>query len=215
MLGGADGNRSRNHREDRNAHPDRARRDGPHRTLPGRARARPAGLAGRSARPAAVLPAREHGQERPQERAAGLRRQCRAAERLLDRPPRRPAPVPRAHQGILRRGRAHGCGHPRMRRRLHQGPRAGLPARPVRPAHHDQHPGRARARRQVHRAVHAGRPGGRHRGVGEVLHERPDARRVPHARGQDGRLRPGRDDGRGLHGRHRPLAHRPLCAAAP
>ena len=134
------------------------------------------------------------------------------AERLLDRPSRRAAPVPRAHQRILRGGGAHGGRHRRVRRGLHQGSRAGLPARPVRPAHHHQHPGRTGAGGQVHRAVHAGRSRCRPGGVGEVLHERPDARRVPHARGQDGRLRSGCGHGRGLHGRDGALAHRPVRA---
>ncbi len=83
---------------------------------------------------------------------------------------------------------AHGCRHRRVRRDLHQGPRAGLPPRPVRPAHHHQHPGGARAGRQVHRAVHAGRPGLRHAGIGEMLHQRSHARRVQEPPGQDGRV---------------------------
>ena len=69
-----------------------------------------------------------------------------------DRSPRRRAPVSRAHQGIVRSGGAHGRGHHRMRRDLHQGPAARLPPRAVRPPHHDQHPRHSGARRQMHAA---------------------------------------------------------------
>ena len=88
--------------------------------------------------------------------------------------------------------------------------RARLPARAVRSAHHDQHPRDPRAGGEVHAAVHAGRPGGRHAGVGEVLHERHHARRVQDAVRQDGRVQPRRHHGRGVPGRHAELAHRPL-----
>ena len=101
--------------------------------------------------------------------------------RLLDRPPRRRAAVSRAHQGVVRGGRAHGRRHHRVRRDLHQGPPARLPPLAVRSAHHHQHPRDAGARGQVHAAVRARRPGHRHAGLGEVLHQRHHARRVQDA----------------------------------
>ena len=59
---------------------------------------------------------------------AALQQSCGREDVVLDRPPRRRPAVPRAHQGVLRSGGAHGRGHPRVRRDLHQGPRSSSAA---------------------------------------------------------------------------------------
>ncbi len=60
------------------------------------------------------------------------------------------AAVPRAHPRVVPRRRAHGRRHHRVRRHLHQGPPARVPALAVRSPHDDQHPGDPRARGEVH-----------------------------------------------------------------
>ncbi len=118
-----------------------------------------------------------------------LRQRAVQAHQLFHRPSRRGHAIPRAHRGILSRRRAHGRGHPRMRRDLHQGQGTRLPAFAMRPAHDDEHPRHPRSRREMHATLHAGRSGGEEGGKRQMLHQRPDARRVQAAERQDGRLR--------------------------
>ena len=70
---------------------------------------------------------------------------------------------------------------------------AGLPPRPVRPAHHHQHPADAAARPSVpsrSRPPSSTPTGKRMQAAdGRVLHQRPHGGRVQDAQGQDGRLR--------------------------
>ena len=79
-------------------------------------------------------------------------------------------------------GGPHGRRHHRMRRDVHKRPPAGLPAFAMRPAHHDQHPRGAGARREMHARLQPGRSGHRQEGVGKVLHQRHHARRIQAAR---------------------------------
>jgi acetyl esterase/lipase len=104
-------------------------------------------LARHLGRSASGLPGRRDARRRAQDPAAAVQqaRQLQRA-RLLDRTPRRPAAVPRAHARVLRGRRANGRGHRRVRRHLHQGQGTGLPPCAERSAHHDQHPGRRRWR---------------------------------------------------------------------
>ena len=124
-----------------------------------------------------------------------------------------PLQFPRAHRGRLSCRRAHGRRHRRVRRDLHQGRRTGLPSFAVRPAHHDQHPGHP-AGLDLRDRLPAGRIRRQRQpdeiGRGEVLHQRPDAGGVQVAERQDGRQQLQRDDGRGIHGGHGELAHRPV-----
>ena len=100
-----------------------------------------------------------------------------------------------------------------MRRDVHQGRSTRLPSRPVRSAHDDEHPGVA-AGEQLLEALRAGAVRClRHAHQGRdraVLHQRPAARRVQVAQGQDGCVQPEREDAAGVPGRHRGLADRPL-----
>ena len=139
-------------------------------------------------------------------------------ERLLDRPSRRGAAVPGTHAGVLRSRCANGRRHPRVRRHLHQGQAAGLPARAERSAHDDQHPGDT-AREDLHQAVHArgprGRRQGRHTGDRRMPHERDHAGGVQDADRQDGRLQPGGPDAGGIPRRNAELPHRPTTPGRP
>ena len=105
-----------------------------------------------------------------------------------------------------------GAGSTRMRRDLHQGSRARLPSRAMRPAHDHEHPCDRRVRGEVLAAIQSGRPRVGQEGGREVLHERPHPRRVPPAPRQNGCRECRRHDGRAVHGRHSALAHRPLRA---
>ena len=109
------------------------------------------------------------------------------------------AAISGAHQGKPRSGRAHGRRHPGMRRDVHQGRSTGVPPRPVRSAHHHEHPGDA-ACEQVLQALRAGRVRRQRQadqgGLGAVLHQRPDGRRVQVPQGQDGRVQSQRQDRR-------------------
>ena len=103
---------------------------------------------------ASVLPGRRHGRGAAQAQARVLLRGAVSPERLLHRTPRSRAAVPGAHPRVVHGGRARGRRHHRVRRHLHEGPAAGVPPLAVRPAHDDQHPGRAGAGREVLAAVH-------------------------------------------------------------
>ena len=122
-----------------------------------------------------------------------------------------PLQFPEHTKEVLRSGRAHGRRRDRMRRDLHQGPPARLPARAMRPAHDHEHPRQARACGEMLGGLFAGRSGHGQEGVGEVLRQRHHARRVPYPARQDGCGQCECDQRRRLHARHRAMAHRPLC----
>ena len=105
---------------------------------------------------------------------------------------------------------ADGRRRDRMRRDLYKRPPAGLPALAMRPAHHDQHPLRARTSRKMLAAVFTGRSRDRQEGIRQMLHQRHHARRLQTADGEDGRLQSGCEDAGGISERHAALAHRPL-----
>ena len=118
------------------AHPRPTGR-GPRRGARRRAAARAAGRA------AAVLSRRQDEGRAAEARAQPVHRAV-PQDRFFHRPPRRGAAISRAQQGAYLAAAPHGRRHHRMRRDLHQRPRAGLPAFAMRPAHHDQHPVGAR-----------------------------------------------------------------------
>ena len=126
-------------------------------------------------------------------------------DRLFHRPPRRAAAVPRAHKRVLRGCRAHGRRRDRMRCHLHQGSPACLPPCAVRPAHDHQHSRQAGAGGEMLASFQPRRSGDRQEGLGEMLHQRHHAGRIPHPARQDGRRQRQRDQRRRLPARH---AHR-------
>ena len=95
-------------------------------------------------RPFYLVDEMSHGPAQERSCSNARRRHVQAARCSRSATAAAAAAVPRAHQGEPRSGRAHGRGHPRVRRDLHEGQATRLPPRPVRPAHDDQHPRHAR-----------------------------------------------------------------------
>ena len=116
-----------------------------------------AGAASAGARPddrprrAARVPRCDMRDERAQDAPRSVPRGAAAAHRVLDRPPRRRHSFPGAHARKLRGRLPHGRRHARVRRDVHEGPRARLPAFAERSRDDDQHP-RDAACRNVRRS---------------------------------------------------------------
>ena len=160
-------------------------------------------------RAAAVLSGRQDEGRAAEDAACPVHRPV-PQDRFFHRPPRRGNAISRAQPGILYRGRPHGRRHHRMRRNVYKGPRTGLPAFAMRPAHHHQHPVGAGAGRKMHASLQPGRRRHRQEGVGKVLHLRHHARGIQDADREDGRLQSRREDAGGISERHAALAHRSL-----
>ena len=153
------------------------------------------------ARPAPAVARRRHARRSAQDAPPGLPGGAAAPHGVLDRPSRCRLGVSGAHARSLRGRVSHGCGHARVRRDVHQGSGARLPALAERSRDDDGHLAHA-ARADLHRTLHARRAERercrRAARASRVPHERAHARRVQVAAGQGRCVRSGRADRRAV-----------------